>query len=135
MFDLYQRDKSSECKIKFRLASNHCKRVLEAAKHAYTNKTRDSNTSQKLVSRDFWRIANSIFNEGKSAILPLFNSPELLPSASHKAKLFSENFSNTSNFDESGIFLPVFHSRTNLKLHNASATPKVVKKVIMNLDL
>ena len=135
MFDLYQRDKSSECKIKFRLASNHFKRVLEAAKHAYTNKTRDSNTSQKLASWDFWQIANSIFNEGKSAILPLFNSPELLPSASHKVKLFAGNFSNTSNFDESGIFSPVFHSRTNLKLHNTSVTPKVVKKVIMNLDL
>ena len=33
------------------------------------------------------------------------------------------------------ISLPVFPSRTNLKLHNISATPKMVKKVIMNLDL
>ena len=31
--------------------------------------------------------------------------------------------------------LPVFPSRTNLKLHNISVTPKMVKKVIMNLDL
>ena len=34
-----------------------------------------------------------------------------------------------------GISLPVFHSRTNLKLHNISVAPKMVKKVIMNLDL
>ena len=68
-------------------------------------------------------------------ILPLFNSPELLPLASHKAKLFAENVYNTSNFDDSGIFSPVFRSRTNLKLHNTSVTPKVVKKIIMNLDL
>ena len=34
-----------------------------------------------------------------------------------------------------GISLPFFHSRTNLKLHNISVTPKMVKKVIMNLDL
>ena len=31
--------------------------------------------------------------------------------------------------------LPVFHSRTNLKLHNISVTPKMVRKVIMDLDL
>ena len=33
-----------------------------------------------------------------------------------------------------GIFLTVFPSRTNLKLHNISVIPKVVKKVIANLD-
>ena len=31
------------------------------------------------------------------------------------------------------IFLTVFPSRTNLKLHNISAIPKVVKKVVTNL--
>ena len=40
-----------------------------------------------------------------------------------------------SNLDDSGISLPVFHSRTNLKLHNISVTPQMVKKVKMNLDL
>ena len=40
-----------------------------------------------------------------------------------------------SNLDDSGIPLPVFPSRTNLKLHNVSATPEMIKKVIMNLDL
>ena len=39
------------------------------------------------------------------------------------------------HLDDSGISLPVFPSRTNLKLHNISVTPKMVKKVIMNLDL
>ena len=38
-FCLYQKDKSSEFKGKFRQASNCCKRVLEAAKLAYANKT------------------------------------------------------------------------------------------------
>ena len=32
------------------------------------------------------------------------------------------------------ISLPVFPSRTNLKLHNISGTPKMVKKVIRSLD-
>ena len=58
----------------------------------------------------------------KSAISPLFNSPEVLSSASDIAKLFAENFSKNSNFDESGISLPIFSSRTNLKLHNISVT-------------
>ena len=58
-----------------------------------------------------------------------------MSSASDKAKLFAENFSKNSNLDDSGISLPVFPSRTNLKLHNISVTPKMVKKVIMNLDL
>ena len=52
-FRLYQREKSSDSNVKFRQASNCCKRVLEAAKLAYANKTKDSNTSQKLGSRDF----------------------------------------------------------------------------------
>ena len=132
---LYQKDKSSESKVKFRQASNRCRRVLEAAKLAYANKTKESITSQKLGSRDFWRIANSVLNKGKSAIPPLFNSPEVLSSASDKAKLFAENSSKNSNLDDSGISFPVFSSRTNLKLHNSSVTPKMVKKVTMNLDL
>ena len=66
---------------------------------------------------------------------PLLNSPEVLPSASYKAELFAKNFSKNSNLYDSGISLPVFLSRTNLKLHKISVIPKMVKKVIMNLDL
>ena len=59
----------------------------------------------------------------------------MLSSASDKAKFFAENFSKNSDLDDSGISLPVFLSRTNLKLHNISVTPTMVKKVIRNLDL
>ena len=38
-FHLYQQNKSSESKLRFRQASNRCKRVLEAAKLAYATKT------------------------------------------------------------------------------------------------
>ena len=58
-----------------------------------------------------------------------------MSSVSDKARLFAENFFKNSNHDDSDISLPVFPSRTNLKLHNISVTPKMVKKVIMNLDL
>ena len=133
-FLLYQKDKSAS-KVKFRQASNHCKRVLEAAKLSYANKTKESIISQKLGSRDFWRIANSVLCKGKSSIPSLFNGLEVLSSASDKAKLFAENFSKNSNLDDSGTSLPFLPSRTNLKLHNISLTLKMVKKVIMNLDL
>ena len=66
---------------------------------------------------------------------PLFNSPEKLSSAPDKAKLFAETFSMNSNLDDSGISLPAFPSRTNLKLHHISVTSKMVRKVVMNLDL
>ena len=93
------------------------------AKLAYANKTKQSITSHKLGSRNFWRIADSVLNKGKSAIPPLFNDVEVLSSASDKAKLFAENSSKNSNLDDSGIFLPVLPSRTNLKLHNIYVTP------------
>ena len=46
----------------------------------------------------------------------------MLSSASDKAKLFVKNFSKNSYLEDSG------------KLHNISVTPKMVKKVIMELD-
>ena len=105
---MYQKKKSFESKVKFRLASNYCKRVLKAAKPEYANKTKESITSQKLWTLDFWPIANSVIKKGKFAIPPLFNGLEVMSSASDKAKLFAENFTKNS--------LPVFSSRTNLKL-------------------
>ena len=116
---MYQKDKSSESKVKFRQASNCCK-SLEAAKFSYANERKESITFQKLGSWNFWQIANSVLNKGKSAIPPLFNDPRLLSSASDKAKLFAKNFSKNSNLDDSGISLPVFPSKTNLKLDNIS---------------
>ena len=92
----------------------------------------------KISCSNYWPISIlpilSVLNKGKSAIAPVFNGPEVLSSASDKAKLFAKNFSKNSNLDDFGISLPVFPSRTNLKLHNISITPKMVKKVITNLD-
>ena len=49
-FCLYQKDKSSAPKVKFRQARNLCKRVLEAATLAYTNKTKESIGSETWLS-------------------------------------------------------------------------------------
>ena len=54
----------------------------------------------------------------------------MLSSASDKSNLFAKNFSKDSNLDNSDISVPVSPSITNLKLHNVSVTPKMVKKVI-----
>ena len=104
-FRLYQKNKSYDSKAKFRQVSSQCKRVLEAAKLAYANKTKESITSQKLGSLEFWQIANSVLNKGKSAIPSLFNGLEVLFSASDKAKLFAENFSENSNLTQVSLYL------------------------------
>ena len=132
---MYQKNKSSGSKVKFRQASNPCKTIFEAVKLAYANKTKVSITFQKLGPWDFYRISNNVLNQGKSAVPPLFNDQEVLSSVSDKAKMFSKKFFKNTNLDDSGTSWPVFPSRTNLKLHNTSVIPKIVKKVVTNLDL
>ena len=129
-FRFWEHNKSSKSKVKFRQASNRCKSFLRVAKLAYANKTKESITSKK--HHHFWRIANSV-SLNKGDILPLFNNRQVLFSAPDKAKLFAKNFFKNSYLDDSSIYLPVFPSGTNG--HNISVTSKIVKKVIMNLDL
>ena len=110
-------NKFSESSVKFRKASNCCKRVLEACQTK----------------------PNSVLKKCKSAIRPLFNYPQVLSFASDKAKESAKNLSKNSKLDGSDISLSVFPSRTNLKLHNISTknyllTPKLVQKVTANFD-
>ena len=58
----------------------------------------------------------------------------MFSSTSDKAILLAKNRSRNCNLDDSGISLPVFFFRTNLKLHNISVTLRFVQKVITNLD-
>ena len=97
-------------------------------------KQKSPSLPRNLVFGTFGKLP-IVLNKDKSAIPSLFDGPDVLSAASYKAKLFAEDFSKNSNLDDSGIPLPVFPSRTNLKMHNISVTPKMVKKVIMNLDL
>ena len=62
------------------------------------------------------------------------SGPGVLPSAFDKAKLFAKNFSKNFSIDDLGVSLPAFPSITNLKLHNISVTPKILEKVVTNLD-
>ena len=52
-----------------------------------------------------------------------------------KQKCFLRNYPKNSNLDDSVITSSVFRSRTSLKLYNISEAPKMVKKVIISLDL
>ena len=51
------------------------KGVLEASKIAYASEIKESITSHKLASHDFWQITYSNINKDKFAIPPLFNDP------------------------------------------------------------
>ena len=126
-FRLYQKDKSSDSNVKFRQASNRCKRVLKADKLAYTNKTKESITSKKLGSRDFGPFVFST----KVNLLYLFYSMARRYCLLHLKKLncLQQTFLRTLILiRDSGISLPVSHSGTNLKLHNISVTSQMVKR-------
>ena len=80
-FRLSQQYKLFESKSKFGQASNHWKRVLEAAKLAYGNKT---TWLLGLLASCY-----SVLSKGKSTMPLQFNSPGVFSSASDRAKLFS----------------------------------------------
>ena len=87
----------------------------------------ESITFQTLGSWDFWQIVNSVLNKGKSAIPPLFNSPDVLSPSSDQAKLFAKTFLKTlilMTLVSLYLFSP---SRINLKLDKISITHKKVK--------
>ena len=109
--------------------------VIVAKEFLMFLKLKESITSHKLVYPDFWQIAISVLNKGKSAVLLLFSGPEVLCSESGKEKLFAEIFSQNSNLDNSGISLPFSLFRTILKIYNIPVAPRLVKKVsIIDLD-
>ena len=100
----------------------------------YEYKIHDRLTSQKIGSRDFWRIYNSFANKGKSSIPPQFHGPEVLTSSKDKAELFAKLFSTNSTLDDSGHPLPDFPHWTNIHLDNFEITTKKVAAVIAVLD-
>ena len=55
-FHLYQQNKSSESKVKFRQASNRCKRVLEAAKCAYATKKKSPSLPRNFALGTFGEL-------------------------------------------------------------------------------
>ena len=101
-FGLYQQNKSSESKVKFRQASNHCKMVLEAAKLPYATKPKCPLLPRNLALKNFGKLL-IVLSKDKSGMPSLCNGPEVLSSVSDKAKLFPKKFSKNSNPDDSRI--------------------------------
>jgi len=133
-FHRFHQNNSEENKRLFTTARNNCKRIIYSAKSDYEAKINDRLKSQRLGSRDFWRIYNSVINKGKSSIPPLFNGPEVLTSSMDKAELFAKIFSTNSTLDDSNNFLPDFPTRTNTLLETIEITPSKVASVISDLD-
>ena len=98
-------------------------------------KQKSPSLTRNLALWTFGELLIVFSTRGNLLYLLYFNSPEVLPSESDKAKFFVENFSKNSSLDDSGISLSVFPSRINMKLHIISMTPKMVKKIITVFDL
>ena len=119
-FYLYQQNKSPS-KVKFREASKCCIWALESAKPVLS-----------LLSN----LAHVTFGE----LLIVFPTtvalldPWVLSFVFDKAKLFVKIFLKNSNLDDVGILLFAVSSSTNLKMPYIPVPPKLVKKVITNLD-
>ena len=108
--------------------------MLEVAKLAYANKAKEYITSQKLGFWNFWQITNSVLSTKVNLLYLLYSIARRycllhLIKQNHLLKTFLRTLI---------LMTPVsfyLSSRTNLKLDNISITPKMVKKVIVNLDL
>ena len=88
-FNLHSSTKTDESHWLFKLARNCCKRVLDQAKLEYVEHVRNNISIQKLGTRDFSRTANSVLNNNKSAIPPLFQGPIVVSSPKDKADVFA----------------------------------------------
>ena len=84
-------------------------------------KQKSPSLTKNLALWTFGELHIVFSTKGNLLYLLYFNGP---------AKFFVENFSKNSSIDDSGISLSVFPSRTNMKLHNISVTPKMVIKII-----
>ena len=133
-FKIYHRLGTLDSKRLFSVARNRCKRVLENAKQRYAGPVANSIATQRLGSRDFWRIANSVLNHNKSSIPPLFHGPEVLTSPLDKANLLAENFARNSTLKDEGHSLPAFPSRTDIEVPDPLITPMKVARIIHTLD-
>ena len=120
----------SEYKVKFRQASNCCKRVLEAAKLAYDNKQKSPSLPRNWALEIFGKLP--VLFSRKVNLLYLLYSVAWNCCLLYliKQSCLLKTFLRTLI-----LMTQVSLSRTNLKLHNIFVTPKMFKKVISNLDL
>ena len=83
-------------------AQNHAKSVLQLIKNSFTNK-KCQNLSSSNSPRDFWHLANNIFNNFFSSSFPPLLHPDCTPAIStvSKAELFAQTYADNSTSDDS----------------------------------
>ena len=98
--------KVSESKVKFRQASNHCKRVLEAAKLANLIRRKSPSLLKNLALWTFGEFL--IVFSTKVNLLYLLYSMAWRCCLLHliRQKFFAKNLFKNSNLDGAGISLP-----------------------------
>ena len=98
--------------VLFKAAFRRCKRTFDLARDRYAKQTRESISSQKLGSKDFWRICNSVLRRNKSCLPSLkLTSDTLAVSSADKAELLSQEFAKNSTLNDGNQSLPSFHYR------------------------
>ena len=134
-FHRYQRSKSSSDLALFKKARNSCKKILFEAKDRHASHTSDLVASQRLGSKDFWKICNRILNKKKSSSTPLIDaSGNVCASNESKARCLCEQFASNSGPQENSAGLPEFPSRCDDSLRLPFIKSKDVLKCILDLD-
>ena len=96
----------------------------------------DLETCAETLKKDADKLSFDV--EQKNDLTLLIKANSFWKTATEKAESISvldKVIVKLQEEKENGISLPVLPSRTNLKLHNISITPKMVEKVIRNPDL
>jgi len=133
-FHLFRREDSIENKRLFSTARNRCKNVLQNARDNYQESVKAKISTQRLGSREFWKIFNSVTKKGKSVIPPLLDGPRVVSSTRGKAEILASSFARNCTLPVSGQYLPDFPSRSNTFLDDVVITPDNVTEKIATLD-
>lgn len=134
-FHRYQRDRNAKNLSSFKAARRNCRKVILQAKERYSKHVRKSIATQKLGSKDFWRICNSVLKRNKSSLPSLsLDSENMAVSSADKAELLCLEFAKNSSLnDENKSPLPI-PMRTSSTLSNVSITVRQVRKIMRFLD-
>ena len=103
----YRRNPSAENHALYISARNHAKSVLQLTKNSFIHR-KCQNLCNSNSSRDFWHLANNIYNNFSSSSFPPMCLPDGTTAISSvsKAELFAHAFSTNSTLDDSGHVPP-----------------------------
>ena len=117
-FFVNRENKIFASKVKFREASNKCKRALEPA-IAMVIKQKSLSLSTKKTHMTFGKLL-IVFSTKVNLLYLLYLMDQGFSSASDKAKVLAKNVSKNANLDDPGISLPAFLSRTCFSFQDLS---------------